>query len=183
MSSGVGGRAEVAALRVLAHPVRLQILSLLTGSAMSAAEVARELDLTHANSSYHLRLLVAAGQLVEAGEESIRGGRAKRFRYDVERPAEPAPDAATAARYYQAMAAELLRRSTRRREVGGRGTGSDAELWVDPDTWSSVVDQISIAIRDLHRAAVPIRTSDAVHVSVTTALFEMGESVRQGDTA
>ena len=175
MSSGVENRAQVAALRVLAHPVRLQILSLLTGSAMSAAEVARELRLTHANASYHLRLLVAAGQLVEAGEESIRGGRARRFRYDVERPAESASDPATAARYYQAMAAELLRRATRRRDVGGRGTGSDAELWVDRDTWATVVDQISAAVLDLHRAAVPIRTSDAVHVSVTTALFEMVE--------
>ena len=40
------------ALRATAHPVRLQILSLLTGAEMSAAEVARELDLTHANASY-----------------------------------------------------------------------------------------------------------------------------------
>ena len=37
---------------------------------MSAAEVARELGLTHANASYHLRQLLAAGQLVEAGEET-----------------------------------------------------------------------------------------------------------------
>jgi predicted ArsR family transcriptional regulator len=53
---------------------------------MSAAEVARELGLTHANASYHLRQLLAAGQLVQAGEETIRGGRAKRYRYDVDAP-------------------------------------------------------------------------------------------------
>ena len=111
MSSGVENRAQVAELRAMAHPLRLRILSLLTGNPMSAAEVARELDLTHANASYHLRLLAQTGHLVEAGEEAIRGGRAKRYRYDVERPPRSAPDAATAATYYRAMASELVRRA------------------------------------------------------------------------
>ncbi|MDT5029242.1 MAG: hypothetical protein QOE61_5668, partial [Micromonosporaceae bacterium] len=68
-------------LRALAHPVRLRILSLLTGASLTAAEVARELSLTHANASYHLRQLHAAGAIVSAGEERIRGGMAKRYRY------------------------------------------------------------------------------------------------------
>ena len=72
---------DIQQLRAVAHPVRLRILSLLTGSAMSAAEVARELDLTHANASYHLRILLESGTVVEAGEERIRGGVAKRYRY------------------------------------------------------------------------------------------------------
>ncbi len=58
---------DVRGLRAGAHPVRLRILSLLTGSAMSAAEIARELDLTHANASYHLQVLARAGEVVEAG--------------------------------------------------------------------------------------------------------------------
>src|SRR6476659_9549606 len=66
------GHDRVVSLRALAHPVRLQMLSLLTGAPMSAAEVARELGLTHANASYHLRQLLAAGQLVEAGDELLR---------------------------------------------------------------------------------------------------------------
>ena len=68
-----GGTAR-SALRAVAHPVRLQILSLLTGAELSAAEVARELGLTHANASYHLRVLAEAGEVVVAGEEKIRGG-------------------------------------------------------------------------------------------------------------
>ena len=57
---------------------------------MSAAEVARELDLTHANASYHLRVLHDAGELVVESEEKIRGGVAKRYRYVVGRePARP----------------------------------------------------------------------------------------------
>ena len=37
-------------LRALAHPVRLRILSLLTGGDLSAADVARKLEITHANA-------------------------------------------------------------------------------------------------------------------------------------
>ena len=72
----------------MAHPVRLRIMSLLTGAALTAAEVARELDLTHANASYHLRSLMAAGMIVPAGEERIRGGVAERYRYDASRDVE-----------------------------------------------------------------------------------------------
>ena len=74
------GHDQVVSLRALAHPVRLRMLSLLTGAPLSAAEVAREFGLTHANASYHLRQLLAAGQLVDAGQATIRGGRAKRYR-------------------------------------------------------------------------------------------------------
>jgi DNA-binding transcriptional ArsR family regulator len=69
-------------LRALAHPLRMRILSLLTGTAMSAAEVAREFGESQANISYHLRRLHAAGLLHVAEEVRIRGGRAKRYRHD-----------------------------------------------------------------------------------------------------
>ena len=58
-----------------AHPLRLQILSLLTGASMSAAELARELGTTEANASYHLRVLADAGEVVPDGEVAVRGGR------------------------------------------------------------------------------------------------------------
>ena len=71
----------VSTLRAIAHPLRLRMLSLLTGAELVAAEVARELDITHANASYHLRVLLEAGVVVVAGEEKIRGGVAKRYRH------------------------------------------------------------------------------------------------------
>ncbi len=76
----------VSSLRATAHPLRLRILSLLTGAELSAAEVARELDVTHANASYHLRVLADAGEVVVAGEEKIRGGVAKRYRHPWDGP-------------------------------------------------------------------------------------------------
>src|SRR5690348_4816573 len=80
MSLGEGSQA---ALRAMAHPVRLRIMSLLTGAPMTAAEVARELGLTHANASYHLRNLLSGGLIFVESDEKIRGGIAKRYRYEV----------------------------------------------------------------------------------------------------
>jgi DNA-binding transcriptional ArsR family regulator len=176
MSSGVDAGSQLGTLRAMAHPVRLRILSLLTGSALSAAEVARELGLTHANASYHVRQLHDVGLLVLAEEQSIRGGKAKRYRYDPEHPGSSSGDLEANALYYQAIAAELVHRATTRAGTGRKGTSSDAELWVSEEAWSEAVQQVATAVLDLHRAARPPRTPDTVHVSVTTALFEMTET-------
>src|ERR1700753_959910 len=87
MSLEVEGR-QVAALRARAHPLRLRMLSLLTGAAMSAAELGRELDISQALASYHLRFLVNAGAVELAEELSNRGGRERRYRYRAESPDE-----------------------------------------------------------------------------------------------
>ena len=70
---------RLATYRALAHPARLQLLSLLTGAAMSAAEAARETGMSQANTSYHLRLLERVGLLQVAEQVTIRGGRARRY--------------------------------------------------------------------------------------------------------
>ena len=124
----------MARLRATAHPVRLRILSLLTAEAMSAAEVARALDLTHANASYHLRLLHDIGELVVESEEKIRGGRAKRYRYDAAREV---PDRTSGVddriAYARANALEVERRL--RDAVPGGGSSSDLEAWVPVEAW------------------------------------------------
>jgi len=166
-------------LRALAHPTRLRILSLLTGAPMTAADVARELSMTHANASYHLRQLFAAGQIEVAGEERIRGGVAKRYRYitGATMPAlAPDPDnehLADRRAVYLAMAAELRRRSGRMRYGPGRNHVTDAELWVDPDVWTEFRATVMAASIALHRAAQPPRTPGTVRTSATMALFEM----------
>ena len=172
MSSGVDGASSVPSLRAMAHPLRLRMLSLLTGAPMSAAELARELGLTHANASYHLRRMHAARLIVLAEEESVRGGKAKRYRYDVDAPvAAGGPESATL--YYQAAASELVRRSASRRQPATRSASSDAELWVPEEDWVTAVGAVADAIMALHRAARPPREEGTLHVSVTTALFEM----------
>jgi DNA-binding transcriptional ArsR family regulator len=167
-------------LRALAHPVRLRILSLLTGADLTAAEIARELGLTHANASYHLRHLQAGGIIAAAGEERIRGGVAKRYRYDVEadlaRPDQPIPEGAPPLPehrlIYAALAAELKRRAAvmRRSRLNYLAEG---EFWVDPDEWREIRERVADAGDDLHRIARAPRSPGAIKVNATLVLFEM----------
>jgi DNA-binding transcriptional ArsR family regulator len=169
------------ALRAVAHPLRLQMLSLLTGTELSAAEVARELGLTHANASYHLRVLAEAGEVVVAGEEKIRGGIAKRYRHPWEQYRDEAHkrprstgQTSTADRetYVRALAEELVRRS-RERTPGSRAWMTDAEMWVAPEVWEQVVSLVEQASLLVHAEARPPRTEGTVHVNMSAALFEM----------
>ncbi|AGZ38428.1 LexA repressor [Actinoplanes friuliensis DSM 7358] len=165
----------------MAHPVRLRILSLLTGASLTAADVGRELGLTHANASYHLRQLLAAGMIVQAGEERIRGGVAKRYRYDSER--DRARDRETFGdqgfdtqrALFAAVANELTRRTAEANWSVG-ATMTDAELWVDPEVWREIRDRIVQASRDLHDAAQAPRTPGTVRTSSTIAMFRMEDS-------
>jgi DNA-binding transcriptional ArsR family regulator len=172
----------VARLRATAHPVRLRILSLLTAEAMSAADVARALDLTHANASYHLRVLHDIGELVVESEEKIRGGVAKRYRYDASREV---PDRTSGVddriAYARANAVEIERRL--RDASTGSGSSSDLEAWVPVEAWHRALDLMHEASHLLHAEARPPGTPDTVHVSATTNAFTMaggltGEAAR-----
>ena len=124
-------------LRVLAHPLRMRILSLLTGTAMSAAEAARELGDTQANISYHLRRLHEAGLVDVAEEVQIRGGRAKRYRHHPDSGRRlTSRDPGEEQLLTKAIAGELLRRAELRAPARPASL-TDAELWVDPD-WYAV---------------------------------------------
>lgn len=166
----------LSALRSVAHPVRLRILSILTAQPMSAAEVARELDLTHANASYHLRVLHDAGELVVESEEKIRGGTAKRYRYVVggnpERPATPGKPEDHIA-WQHATNAEIVRRLVQRTK--GPGSSSDIEAWVTPETWKRAMDAITDAMVLLHEEARPPRSEGTIHVSASSQAFVMAE--------
>jgi DNA-binding transcriptional ArsR family regulator len=159
----------------MAHPTRLRIMSLLTGAPMTAAEVARELGMTHANASYHLRQLHAAGKITVAGEERIHGGVARRYRYLLgdETSSHVAFGPAEMQAMYQALAGELLRRSARRRPSRNRSHLTDADLWVDPKAWDRFRRTVASASRALHEAARPSRTAGTIRVSASIALFEL----------
>ncbi|GAA2402651.1 hypothetical protein Cme02nite_56810 [Catellatospora methionotrophica] len=176
------GRTVTGDLRSLAHPIRLRILSLLTGAEMSAAEIARELAITHANASYHLRLLLGSGSIVVAGQEKIRGGQAKRYRYDVNQAFTPRadqdhPHPDDVQIIYAALAAELQRRA---REIvtgpASVGTLTDAELWVDLDEWKQIRDRVAQASEHLHRIAQRPHSPGTVRVSASIALFRMRDA-------
>ncbi len=171
MSLGViADDRAVIPLRALASPVRLRILSLLTGAPMSAAEVARELGIAHASASYHLRQLAGAGLLDVAGERAARGGRERRYRHD------PASGTRLGGEGRELVDAALLTELRRRLDLvyeGERRSVADAELWVAPDVWADVRQSVMAAMDRLHAAARPPRAPGTTHVSATAVLFEM----------
>ncbi|WP_440708508.1 helix-turn-helix domain-containing protein [Herbiconiux sp. YIM B11900] len=168
-------------LRATAHPIRLQLLSLLTGAALSAAEAGRELRLSQATASYHLRVLERAGLVRVVEVVRVRGGEAKRYRHESSArpfalgdPATATPAARAAeevAQYVEALAGELRRRSAARAD--GPQVTTDAELWVDPRVWNRVVALVGGASALLHAEARPPRTPGTVPVSMTAALFPL----------
>lgn len=174
---------EVSSLRAIAHPLRIRMLSLLTGTAMSAAEVARELDISQANASYHLRVLAKAGQITEVGQERIRGGVAKRYRYEhaaageAVRRAGTTPPIEQAQQFYEVVAAELVRRS--RSFVRGRGHATDAEMWVTSDVWEQAVELVAQASTLIHDEAQPPHTEGTLRVNMTAVLFQMRDTGRR----
>ncbi len=165
-------------LRASAHPVRLRMMSLLTGAPMSAAELARELDITQANASYHLRTLASAGQVEVAATESVRGGQAKKYRYrypEKQRsPNAPRPHGLPTDEwqsYIHVLYRELVRRSAYR--VDGPSISADAEVWLTPDVWRKARDLVKEASMLVHNEALPPHTPDSVHVNFQTELFPM----------
>ena len=162
----------------MAHPVRLRIMSLLTGASLTAAEVARELGITHANASYHLRSLASAGMIVPAGEERIRGGVAKRYRYPHElrglHPNRTRPSLDDQTLYVRAVGQEVERRM--RLRGSGRTTSSDLEGWVPPEVWERACALLTEASHLLHDHNAAPRTPGTVHISATTWAFPMQDS-------
>jgi DNA-binding transcriptional ArsR family regulator len=168
----------------MAHPVRLRIMSLLTATPMTAAEVARELGLTHANASYHLRNLLAGGLIVVAGEEKIRGGVAKRYRYDPihDREQERGRGRKSDEQHrleYAAIARELIRRTRETRFTGAPNLLADADLWIEPEKWREIQKRVGDALVELHQAARPPRTPGTIRTSTTAAMFPMADDDKE----
>lgn len=166
-----------AALRATAHPLRLRILSILTGTSMSAAELARELDTTQANASYHLRVLAQAGEVVADGEETIRGGVAKRYRHPWEElshtSGRPKVDMT---QHVRSMGKELSRRWASK-SPRGKAVMTDAEMWVTPEVWERVRELANEASKLVHAEALPPRTAGSVHVNLQVAAFRMDDQM------
>ena len=169
-------RSGVRRLRATAHPVRLEMLSLLTGAELSAAEVARELGITQANASYHLRLLRTAGLLEEAGREKVNGGTAKRYRalWDRQQPRDPDHADADAEAEIRAMFEVGASRLGQRR-WGTPGHYTDAALWVEPEVWDQVLERLTEASRLMHESARPPRTEGTLRANLSVFAFRLEE--------
>ncbi|AUH40631.1 ArsR/SmtB family transcription factor [Streptomyces sp. CMB-StM0423] len=173
--------APLVPLRALANPLRIRIVSLLTGAPMSATEVAEELGIAHGSASYHLRRLTAAGFLrradgapgagsgAAAGGAARRGQPPRRYEYDPD-SARRLDRSGDAGPLLEALFTDLRRRAAAGRQV----TSADAEVWLPRETWAEVCALTERAVRLVHDKAGPPRTGDGVHVSFTAMLLELG---------
>jgi len=66
-------------MRALAHPIRVRMVVLLRGEALSASDLARRLDLRFGSARFHLHKLIDADIAIPAGERIDRGGTALLF--------------------------------------------------------------------------------------------------------
>lgn len=150
--------------------MRLRMLSLMWPGPMSAAELARELDISHALASQHLRRLDAAGLVELAEERTRRGGRERRYRAVRGTPLSDQHDGAPM--LAEAMAHNLRERVSRRQEAS-EGVTVDAELWVDPQTWQDVRRRLVELAVELHEAAQPPHAPGTIPLGVSMMAFPL----------
>ncbi|PKT73210.1 ArsR family transcriptional regulator [Streptomyces populi] len=160
-------------LRALAHPVRLRMLSLMWPGPMSAAELSRELDISHALASQHLRRLDAVGLVELAEERTRRGGRERRYRTV---QGTPLSDQREGTPMLAETMAHTLRERARRRVEGGEGVTVDAELWVDPRIWRNVRERLVELADELHEAARPPHTPGTTPLGVSMMAFPLQDA-------
>lgn len=160
-------------LRTLAHPVRLRMLTLMWPGPMSAAELARELNISHALASQHLRRLVAVGLAELAEERTRRGGRERRYRTV---HGSPLSDQRDGAPLLAATLAHTLQERAARRDQDSSGVTVDAEVWVEPEVWEQARRRLAEIGAELHDAAHPPRSPGTIPVGISLMAFRMQAS-------
>jgi predicted ArsR family transcriptional regulator len=161
---------QLVPLRALANPRRIRIVSLLTGAAMSATEVAEELGIAHGSASYHMRQLTAAGFLKRVSDGASGAGRGqppRRYTYDPS--SAERLDRSGHERVTEALFIDLRRRLA----VMTRRLMEDDEVWLPLEAWEDLVSRVEDVVRLVHAKAGPPRAKGSVHVSVTAVLLEL----------
>ncbi|GAA2602522.1 hypothetical protein GCM10010399_36540 [Dactylosporangium fulvum] len=164
--------SEGLGLRAVAHPLRLRILSLLSGEQLSASEIARRLGESAANVSFHLRKLREAGLVELAGEERIRGGVAKLYRHNPASGERLRMDADFRL-LAQGMGQELARRALDA-APDSVPVFTDFEGWVDADTAERAVELARELGKLLHAGARP-PGDGSVRLAASLAVFRVRE--------
>jgi DNA-binding transcriptional ArsR family regulator len=159
-------------LRAVAHPLRLRMLSLLSGEQLSASDIARRLGESAANVSFHLRKLHEVGLVDLVGEQRVRGGVAKLYRHN---PAsgERLRTSAGFRLLAQGMGQELARRAVDIRD-GEVPAFTDFEGWVDAGTAERAVQAARELGELLHAGARP-PGDGAVRLAASLAVFRVRE--------
>lgn len=157
-------------LRAVAHPLRLRILSLLTGEELSTSELARRLDENPANVGFHLRKLHEAGLVTLVGTQRVRGGTAKIYRH-VPESSERLRTGAGFAALAQGMGHDLARRA-RELPEDGVPVFTDFEGTVDTRT-AERVRELARELGETLQAGVLPAGEAGVRLAISLAVFPL----------
>jgi len=166
-------QGQRAALRALAHPLRLRILRAAAAEPVSAAALARSLEVSQALASHHVRRLVDAGLLRLVETRPHRGGRERFYESTLGRhislPGDKnANDELEAlARVYLANAQSALTRRT----PGTSALFAGDERQMTSTQWEQLRSRVIDALADAEEGP----DDAAIRVSITVALFEVDE--------
>ncbi|MCF2528109.1 ArsR/SmtB family transcription factor [Yinghuangia soli] len=161
-------------LRALAHPTRLRMMSLMWAAPQSAAELGREVGVSQALASHHLRTLGAAGLVEQTGTRKKRGGVERLYRAVRGTPLSDRQDGDAAVMLAETLAHNLRERS-RHRTPDEPGVTSDVELWLRPEVWDEFRERMAGLVLELHDASEAPRTEGTVRVGGTVLLYRMDD--------
>ncbi len=147
------------------------MLSLLWSGDFSAADLARELGISHGLASQHLRKLREAALVEPAGTETRRGGQAHTYRAVRGTPLSDLSRDPRAACVLAETMALLLRERATRHDPRFQPVMADAELWVHQDDWDRARQAMLSVVTELHDNSHPPRTEGCIPISLTVAAF------------
>jgi hypothetical protein len=117
-----------------------------------------------------------------AGEETVRGGRAKKYRHPWDAPvARPEATREEDRLAYVRVLADMIPRRFLERQQGSPSRFTDADLWVEPGVWDRVCALVDEASTLLHASARPPRTEGTVRAALSVAAFRLRVEDDTGD--
>jgi DNA-binding transcriptional ArsR family regulator len=180
--------SDPAALRALAHPLRLRLVALLRREGpLTASEAGRRLGESSGSTSYHLRQLARFGLVEEAGE---RRGRQRPWRATALYTSWPsAPESEELAeaslvldrfvvrRYAERLGEWIERRRAEPRDWVEAAAFGDSLLYLDVHELAAIRDELqALAERYLERIADPmLRPPGARPVALVQIAFPVDE--------
>jgi predicted ArsR family transcriptional regulator len=147
------------------------MMSLTWTGPQSAAELARELGISQALASQHLRRLAAVGLVELAEVRPNRGGQERRYQAVLHGTAVPDQRQDGAPMMAEVLSLNLRERAVRR--APGEGVTADAELWLSPDAWDDFRHRLAALLVNLHEEARAPRSPGTVHVGATVMAFPL----------
>jgi DNA-binding transcriptional ArsR family regulator len=179
----IGG---LAAMRALAHPIRVRMLHLLRTETLSASELGRRLRIRFGSAQYHLRTLERAGIARRVGERRKRGGVEVLFEVPhslwVDHDAEAPPGMRQAV--YHAYLAELQRRlDAAAAEPDPLDTERDAfssrELELRPEELPAATEALHVFLHRLDELALERPNEESLPFTASVQLFRIPRSASQ----